>query len=118
MQLVTSDKKHFIASSKQNESQCDDAQYVDQQKGIIEENLMKAETMEVVSNRFKKIHMKSRIGGLSEEVEKRIIVNTVGPWKGHWFKCTNGHVYAIGEWRSDRTRKVSRMQEMLCTIMA
>jgi len=29
--------------------------------------------------------------------EKREIVSAVGLSEGHWYKCPNGHIYAIGE---------------------
>jgi len=29
--------------------------------------------------------------------EKRQIVSAVGLSEGHWYKCPNGHIYAIGE---------------------
>lgn len=31
------------------------------------------------------------------EEEKKQIVEAVGLKKGHWFKCPQGHIYAIGE---------------------
>ncbi|KAL3275522.1 hypothetical protein HHI36_020281 [Cryptolaemus montrouzieri] len=31
------------------------------------------------------------------EVERRQIVQAIGLKQGHWFKCPNGHMYAIGE---------------------
>ncbi|KAK2188518.1 hypothetical protein NP493_129g00009 [Ridgeia piscesae] len=31
------------------------------------------------------------------EVETLEVVKAVGLAKGHWFKCPNGHIYAIGE---------------------
>lgn len=34
--------------------------------------------------------------GITEE-ERRQVVAAVGLKRGHWFKCPNGHVYAIGE---------------------
>ena len=29
--------------------------------------------------------------------ERKQIVEAIGLSKGHWFKCPNGHIYAIGE---------------------
>ncbi|PIK53271.1 putative NFX1-type zinc finger-containing protein 1-like [Apostichopus japonicus] len=34
--------------------------------------------------------------GISE-VERQMVVEAMGFRKGHWFKCPNGHIYAIGE---------------------
>lgn len=31
------------------------------------------------------------------EIERKKIVKVIGLSKGHWFKCANGHYYAIGE---------------------
>ena len=31
------------------------------------------------------------------EEERVQIVKAIGLSKGHWFKCANGHIYAIGE---------------------
>ena len=38
------------------------------------------------------------LGGLGiTEAEKIDIVRAMGFSKGHWYKCPNGHVYAIGD---------------------
>ena len=34
--------------------------------------------------------------GISE-VEKRQVVAAMGPARGHWYSCPNGHVYNIGD---------------------
>lgn len=34
--------------------------------------------------------------GISVE-EKEMILKTIGLGRGHWYKCPNGHIYAIGE---------------------
>ena len=34
--------------------------------------------------------------GISEK-ERQEIVKAIGLSKGHWYKCPNGHIYAIGE---------------------
>lgn len=34
--------------------------------------------------------------GISME-EKEMVLKAIGLSKGHWYKCANGHVYAIGE---------------------
>ena len=49
-----------------------------------------------VTELLKKI--KEGIGalGISEET-KIMIVAAMGLKKGHWYKCPNGHIYAIGE---------------------
>lgn len=31
------------------------------------------------------------------KVERAMIVKAMGLKQGHWFKCPNGHIYAIGE---------------------
>ena len=39
-----------------------------------------------------------RVGGLNISDEERVnIVKAMGMTKGHWFKCPNGHIYAIGD---------------------
>ena len=39
-----------------------------------------------------------RLGGLSISDQERVdIVKAMEMSKGHWFKCPNGHIYAIGD---------------------
>ena len=42
--------------------------------------------------------LKETMTGLGiSEVEKRQVVAAMGPAKGHWYSCPNGHVYNIGD---------------------
>lgn len=55
---------------------------------------------EIVRNAFKQTvneACKHSSGlGISME-EKQMILKSMGLSKGHWYKCRNGHVYAIGD---------------------
>ncbi|KAF5286004.1 hypothetical protein FQR65_LT13001 [Abscondita terminalis] len=41
-------------------------------------------------------HLK-KLGAEIGKMEFQEVINAVGMAKGHWFKCPNGHIYAIGE---------------------
>ena len=42
--------------------------------------------------------LKETMTGLGiSEVEKRQVVAAMGPARGHWYSCPNGHVYNIGD---------------------
>ena len=42
--------------------------------------------------------LKETMTGLGiSEVEKRQVVAAMGPARGHWYSCSNGHVYNIGD---------------------
>lgn len=57
----------------------------------------------VAENRLQKLgdelnSIRKRIGlGAITAEEKNMIIKAVGLSSGHWYKCKNGHVYAIGE---------------------
>ena len=41
--------------------------------------------------------VKLRTGIGIGDKERREIIQAMGMGKGHWFKCPNGHIYAIGD---------------------
>ena len=45
---------------------------------------------------LREIRQECRMQPLSRE-EKEMVIKAMGFSKGHWYKCPNGHVYAIGE---------------------
>lgn len=49
-----------------------------------------------IENEVNELRIKFGLGALSKE-ERVMIVKAMGFSKGHWFKCPNGHFYAIGE---------------------
>jgi hypothetical protein len=51
---------------------------------------------EVAVEDLDKMYRDLGLGEITAE-EKAQIVKAIGLTKGHWFKCRNGHVYAIGE---------------------
>ena len=55
-----------------------------------------AEVEKTTSEILDKLHKSVGALGISNET-KVMIVEAIGLSKGHWFKCPNGHVYAIGE---------------------
>lgn len=58
----------------------------------------KLERTEFITTTFKKIKDCLTLPGLGITEEERVeIVSAMGLGKGHWFKCPNGHVYAIGD---------------------
>ncbi|XP_054748296.2 NFX1-type zinc finger-containing protein 1-like isoform X1 [Lytechinus pictus] len=58
--------------------------------------VMTAERAHTVNRLLKEIVSKSGALGITEK-ERKEIVSAIGLAKGHWYKCPNGHVYAIGE---------------------
>ena len=57
---------------------------------------IKNEVREAAINDLDNICKDLKIGMITAE-EKAEIVKAIGLSKGHWFKCPNGHIYAIGE---------------------
>ncbi len=49
-----------------------------------------------IHKKFKSLRDKYGVDGLSE-TQRLEIVKAIGLSKGHWYKCPNGHFYAIGE---------------------
>ncbi|XP_057379532.1 NFX1-type zinc finger-containing protein 1-like [Daphnia carinata] len=50
-----------------------------------------------IESALEKLGAKLKTGlGISDK-ERREIVSAIGLAQGHWFKCPNGHIYAIGE---------------------
>lgn len=68
-------------------------------RGILEDTLPFSEGLErTVQQMFTKLDVILPRSGLGITEEERVmIVQAVGLNKGHWYKCPNGHVYAIGE---------------------
>lgn len=68
-------------------------------RGILEDTLPFSEGLErTVQQMFTKLDVTLPRSGLGITEEERVmIVQAVGLNKGHWYKCPNGHVYAIGE---------------------
>ncbi len=54
------------------------------------------ETEESFIERIKCLRDKYSIAGVSETA-KLVIIKAIGLSKDHWYKCLNGHYYAIGE---------------------
>ena len=54
------------------------------------------EKQEAITQILKSLRDKYGIDGLSE-TERLEIVRAIGLPKGHWYKCPNGHYYAIGD---------------------
>ena len=63
-------------------------------RNVIVRNVKKIETDDrnMITVLLKEVGVK-----LLEAVERSQIVKAMGMGLGHWFKCPNGHVYAIGE---------------------
>ncbi|XP_073708408.1 NFX1-type zinc finger-containing protein 1 [Garra rufa] len=72
---------------------------VQQLRDILEDNLPFSEGLErTVQHMFTVLDTKLPRSGLGITDEERVmILKAVGLTKGHWYKCPNGHVYAIGE---------------------
>ncbi|KAI5619584.1 NFX1-type zinc finger-containing protein 1, partial [Silurus asotus] len=72
---------------------------VTQARQILEETQPFTENDEFkVKEIFKELENKLPINGLGISNEERVmIVNAMALRKGHWYKCPNGHVYAIGD---------------------
>lgn len=69
----------------------DDAFKVANRYGSVNISIRK-EFKEIVSEAYK---ISSRIGISLEE--KEMVLEAMGLSRGHWYKCPNGHVYAIGD---------------------
>lgn len=50
-----------------------------------------------VKDTLRKMAQKLKTGLGISDVEREQIVKAMGLTQGHWFKCPNGHIYAIGE---------------------
>lgn len=72
---------------------------IQQLRDILEDNLPFSEGLEcTVKQMFTDLDTKLPRSGLGITDEERVMVlKAVGLSKGHWYKCPNGHVYAIGE---------------------
>ncbi|XP_051996715.1 NFX1-type zinc finger-containing protein 1-like [Xyrauchen texanus] len=72
---------------------------VRQLRGVLQDTLPFTEGLEVtVKQMFTKLDTKLPRSGLGVTDEERVmILQAIGLNKGHWYKCPNGHVYAIGE---------------------
>nr|XP_055068724.1 NFX1-type zinc finger-containing protein 1 isoform X2 [Misgurnus anguillicaudatus] len=70
-----------------------------QLREILEDTLPFSEGLELqVKRMFAELDAKLPRSGLGiTDEEREMIVKAVGLTKGHWYKCPNGHVYAIGE---------------------
>ena len=73
------------------------------EKKVIEQSLLygvqklNESTKNTVKEALRQIGAKLRTGlGITDE-ERQQIVKAMGMRQGHWFKCPNGHIYAIGE---------------------
>ncbi|XP_051752119.1 NFX1-type zinc finger-containing protein 1 [Ctenopharyngodon idella] len=72
---------------------------VQQLRDILEDTLPFSEGLErTVKKMFTELEVKLPLSGLGITDEERVmILKAIGLNKGHWYKCPNGHVYAIGE---------------------
>lgn len=72
---------------------------VQQLREILEDTLPFSEGLERTAKKmFTVLDAKLPRSGLGITDEERVmILKAVGLTKGHWYKCPNGHVYAIGE---------------------
>lgn len=70
-----------------------------QLREILEDTLPFSEGLELTVKRmFEDLDTKLPRSGLGvTDEEREMIVKAVGLNKGHWYKCPNGHVYAIGD---------------------
>lgn len=70
-----------------------------QLREILEDTLPFSEGLELTVERmFAEIDPRLPRSGLGITDEERVmIVKAIGLNKGHWYKCPNGHVYAIGD---------------------
>ncbi|KAG1963351.1 NFX1-type zinc finger-containing protein 1 [Pimephales promelas] len=66
---------------------------------ILEDTLPFSEGLErTVKKKFTELDAKLPVSGLGITDDERVmILKAIGLNKGHWYKCPNGHVYAIGE---------------------
>lgn len=72
---------------------------VKQLRDILEDTLPFSEGLErTVEKMFTELEDKLPRSGLGITDDERVmILKAIGLTKGHWYKCKNGHVYAIGE---------------------
>lgn len=72
---------------------------VQQLREILEDTLPFSEGLErTVKKMFTELDAKLPRSGLGITDEERVmILKAIGLKKGHWYKCPNGHVYAIGD---------------------
>ena len=59
--------------------------------------VLKEEEKREIKTALETLGDKLRAGLGISDGERREIVSAMGMLKGHWFKCPNGHIYAIGE---------------------
>ncbi|XP_066256208.1 NFX1-type zinc finger-containing protein 1-like isoform X2 [Euwallacea similis] len=52
---------------------------------------------ETIKKNLQSLAPKTSVGFVINDKERMDIVKAIGLSKGHWFKCPNGHPYAIGE---------------------
>uniref|UniRef100_A0A8C2GVE2 Zinc finger, NFX1-type containing 1 n=1 Tax=Cyprinus carpio TaxID=7962 RepID=A0A8C2GVE2_CYPCA len=72
---------------------------IQQLREILEDTLPFSEGLErTVKRMFTDLDTKLPRSGLGiTDEERELILKAIGLNKGHWYKCPNGHVYAIGE---------------------
>ena len=59
--------------------------------------LLTKQQMATIKEILQKMGQKLNTGLGISDVERQQILKAVGLSQGHWFKCPNGHIYAIGE---------------------
>lgn len=55
------------------------------------------ETDTHIKNSLKELNINVKTARIITEIERKQIVQAMGFKQGHWFKCPNGHIYAIGD---------------------
>ena len=58
---------------------------------------LKDQEIAMIKDILRKMGQKLNTGLGISDAERQQIIKAVGLTQGHWFKCPNGHVYAIGE---------------------